>query len=91
MDSSSGHHDPMVAMICPDKNGDPATRLFHNQYMTTSGKWATDYDHSATCRTDKVEILEYCKKVRKSFIIMMLLPFRAVFLSKLKSVEGCDI
>ena len=57
------HHDPMVAMICPDKVGDRLDRLYHNQYITTSGKWATDFDHSATCRTDKVEILEYCKKV----------------------------
>merc|ERR1712076_136650 len=27
------------------------------------GKWTTDFDHKATCRQDKVEILEYCKKV----------------------------
>ncbi len=53
----------MVAMICPEKHGDPVTRLYHNQYVTDSGKWATDYDHKATCKTDKVEILEYCKKV----------------------------
>ena len=60
----SAHHDPQVAMICPEKQGDRLSRLYHNQYMTTSGKWATDFDHKATCRTDKVEILEYCKKVR---------------------------
>ena len=54
----------MVAMICPEKAGDKLSRLFHNQYMTTSGKWATDFDHKASCRTDKVEILDYCKKVR---------------------------
>jgi hypothetical protein len=53
----------MVAMLCPDKQGDKLSRLFHNQYMSSTGKWATDFDHKATCRTDKVEILEYCKKV----------------------------
>ena len=59
----SQHHDPMVAMVCPSKQGDPVDRLFHNQYLSSSGKWATDFDHKATCTTDKVEILEYCKKV----------------------------
>ena len=59
----SQRHDPMVAMVCPSKQGDPVDRLFHNQYLSSSGKWATDFDHKATCTTDKVEILEYCKKV----------------------------
>jgi hypothetical protein len=31
--------------------------------MNTDGKWTTDFDHKATCKQDKVEILEYCKKV----------------------------
>ena len=54
----------MVAMVCPNKEqGGGLSRLFHNQYLTSSGKWASDFDHKATCRTDKVEILEYCKKV----------------------------
>jgi amyloid beta A4 protein len=53
----------MVAMICPGKQGTD-NRLFHNQYINpTDGKWTTDFDHKATCRQDKVEILEYCKKV----------------------------
>jgi hypothetical protein len=56
----------MVAMICPDKQGDKLSRLFHNQYMSSEGKWTTDFDHKATCRQDKVEILEYCKKVRNN-------------------------
>lgn len=63
MGSASQHHEPMVAMICPDKTGDKLGKLYHNQYMNADGKWTTDFDHKATCRTDKVEILEYCKKV----------------------------
>jgi len=56
------HHEPMVAMICPGKQGSDS-RLFHNQYINPAdGKWTTDLDHKATCRQDKVEILEYCKK-----------------------------
>ena len=53
----------MVAMICPEKTGDKLGKLYHNQYMNAEGKWTTDFDHKATCRQDKVEILEYCKKV----------------------------
>ena len=53
----------MVAMICPEKQGDNLSRLFHNQYVNADGKWVTDFDHKATCRQDKVEILEYCRKV----------------------------
>lgn len=49
-------------MLC--LQGDKLSRLFHNQYMNNEGKWTTDFDHKATCRQDKVEILEYCKKVR---------------------------
>ena len=31
--------------------------------MSCPGKWESDTDMKATCRKDKVEILEYCKKV----------------------------
>ena len=60
----SQHHEPMVAMICPEKQGDNLSRLYHNQYINSDGKWTTDFDHKATCRQDKVEILEYCRKVK---------------------------
>ena len=63
MNSPSQHHEPMVAMICPEKTGEKLGKLYHNQYMSAEGKWTTDFDHKATCRQDKVEILEYCKKV----------------------------
>ena len=63
MNSPSQHHEPMVAMICPEKTGEKMGKLYHNQYMSAEGKWTTDFDHKATCRQDKVEILEYCKKV----------------------------
>ena len=63
MGTPSQHHEPMIAMICPEKTGEKLGKLYHNQYMGTDGKWTTDFDHKATCRQDKVEILEYCKKV----------------------------
>ena len=60
-------HEPMVAMICPEKQGDKLSRLFHNQFMNAEGKWTTDFDHKATCKQDKVDIMEYCKKVSPTF------------------------
>ena len=68
---TSQHHEPMVAMICPEKQGDNLNRLYHNQYINADGKWTTDFDHKATCRQDKVEILEYCRKVG-DFILFFL-------------------
>ena len=76
-----GHFEPQVAMLCPEK-GDLANKLFHNKFLSSSGngvsgwslevmfflpgKWESDTDMKATCKKDKVEILEYCKKVGKS-------------------------
>ena len=73
-----GHFEPQVAMLCPEK-GDLANKLFHNKFLSSSGngvsgwslevmfflpgKWESDTDMKATCKKDKVEILEYCKKV----------------------------
>ena len=33
------------------------------RYFLFAGKWESDTDMKATCKKDKVEILEYCKKV----------------------------
>ena len=35
----------------------------YEEYVECSGKWESDTDLKATCKKDKVEILEYCKKV----------------------------
>ena len=60
---TGGHHsEPMVAMVCPEK-GEPGAKLFHNKFLSSDGKWQTDTDYKATCKKDKVEVLEYCKKV----------------------------
>jgi len=59
---SGRHFEPQVAMFCPEK-GDLANKLFHNKFLSGSGKWESDMDIKASCKKDKVEILEYCKKV----------------------------
>merc|ERR1712117_65664 len=64
-DNSNGsgrHFEPQVAMLCPEK-GELANKLFHNKFLSSAGKWESDTDIKATCKKDKVEILEYCKKV----------------------------
>ena len=56
------HFEPQVAQLCPEA-GELANKLFHNKFLSSSGKWESDTDMKATCKKDKVEILEYCKKV----------------------------
>ena len=56
------HFEPTVAMYCPEK-GEDSGDLFYNKYLAESGVWMTDTDSKATCVKDKVQILEYCKKV----------------------------
>jgi len=56
-----GHHEPMVAMVCPTKG--ERVKTFQNKFIVKSGKWETDYGVKATCKTDKLDILEYCKQV----------------------------
>jgi amyloid beta A4 protein len=59
VDLPAAHFEPQVAMYCgPDKQ-----QVYHSQYMTESGHWVTDLNNKAKCLKDKVEILDYCKKV----------------------------
>ena len=51
-----GHFQPMVAILCGHGK-------FHNQYLDENKKWISDPDLRATCSKDKLEILEYCRKV----------------------------
>ncbi|XP_075233982.1 amyloid-beta-like protein [Lycorma delicatula] len=46
-------------MLCDSKSD----QVYHSQYMTESGRWTTDLVHKVTCYKDKLDILEYCKKV----------------------------
>ena len=46
----------MVAILC-------GRGKYHNQYLEANKKWISDPDLQATCTKDKLEILEYCRKV----------------------------
>lgn len=50
------HFQPMVAMLC-------GRGKFHNQYLDENKRWVSDPDPKAVCTKDKLEILEYCRKV----------------------------
>ncbi|BES93060.1 beta-amyloid precursor protein C-terminus [Nesidiocoris tenuis] len=52
------HFEPQVAMLCHSKD-----EAYHSQYMTENGRWATDTTHKFTCPKEKMDILDYCKKV----------------------------
>lgn len=57
LDNDLTHFQPMIAMLCGQHG------KFHNQYLNEQKQWVTDDDPAATCIKDKLEILEYCRKV----------------------------
>ncbi|CAG0913232.1 unnamed protein product [Notodromas monacha] len=57
------HLEPQIAMLCDPKE------KFINKRIDETGKWVTDWEHKATCIEDKVDILEYCRKVSFSIAL----------------------
>lgn len=59
----AAHFEPQVAVLC-EKGASGGAAQFHPQYMGEAGRWTPDTaSKPASCRKDKLEILEYCKKV----------------------------
>lgn len=56
------HFEPQVAILCDA--GIHGQEVYHPQYMTEQGRWQTDLASKATCLKDKMDILDYCKKVK---------------------------
>lgn len=56
------HFEPQVALLCDA--GVHGQEVYHPQYMTEQGRWQTDLTSKASCLKDKMDILDYCKKVR---------------------------
>lgn len=57
------HFEPQVAMLCD--SGMLGQEAYHPKYMTEQGEWFSDLYSKATCFKDKMDILNYCKKVSK--------------------------
>jgi len=55
-DSGLSHFQPMVSFLCGHGK-------YQNQYLDENKRWVSDPDPKATCTKDKLEILEYCRKV----------------------------
>ncbi|XP_019881094.1 amyloid-beta-like protein [Aethina tumida] len=55
------HFEPQVAMLCDA--GLHGQEAYHPKYMTEQGEWVSDLYSKATCFKDKMDILNYCKKV----------------------------
>lgn len=58
---SVSHFEPQVAILCD--TGIHGQEAYHPQYMTEQGRWQTDLTSKATCLKDKMDILDYCKRV----------------------------
>lgn len=57
------HFEPQVAILCDaSPRGQEA---YQPKYMTEQGEWASDLRSKAVCLKDKMDILNYCKMVRK--------------------------
>jgi amyloid beta A4 protein len=56
IDTGLSHFQPMVAILCGHGK-------YHNQYLDENKRWISDPDPKAVCTKDKLEILEYCRKV----------------------------
>lgn len=52
--------EPQVAVICDVRNP------LHPQYMDSTGKWVSDLENKNSCLKDKIEILDFCRKVKQT-------------------------
>lgn len=52
--------EPQVAVVCDVRNP------LHPQYMDSAGKWVSDMDNKNSCLKDKIEILDFCRKVKRT-------------------------
>lgn len=53
------HFEPQVAVLCDAKSDTP----YYSQYMSENGRWTSDTKRKVGCLKEKVDILDYCKKV----------------------------
>jgi len=63
INSASGtHFEPQVAIAC-SPSGKQLQSPAYNRFMDERGRWVTDVDSKPICSRDKLDILEYCRKV----------------------------
>ncbi|TDG39560.1 hypothetical protein AWZ03_014020 [Drosophila navojoa] len=58
--AASPRWEPQIAVLCE------AGQIYQPQYLSEEGRWVTDLSKKttgATCLRDKMDLLDYCKKV----------------------------
>lgn len=64
--AASPRWEPQIAVLCE------AGQIYQPQYLSEEGRWVTDLSKKttgATCLRDKMDLLDYCKKVSKEIAI----------------------
>ncbi|XP_055374795.1 amyloid-beta-like protein [Condylostylus longicornis] len=61
VESASPRWEPQISVLCE------AGQVFQPQYLTEEGRWSTDLKIKtpSTCLRDRMDLLDYCKKVSK--------------------------
>ncbi|XP_055908783.1 amyloid-beta-like protein isoform X3 [Eupeodes corollae] len=60
LEAASPRWEPQIAVLCE------AGQVFQPQFLSEEGRWVTDLSKktpSSTCLRDKMDLLDYCKKV----------------------------
>lgn len=63
LEAASPRWEPQIAVLCE------AGQVFQPQFLSEEGRWITDLNKktlSSTCLRDKMDLLDYCKKVYPS-------------------------
>lgn len=78
--AASPRWEPQIAVLCE------AGQVYQPQYLSEEGRWVTDLNKKstgATCLRDKLDLLDYCKKVSENYAISFIFfPFLSYFLRK---------
>lgn len=62
LQAASPRWEPQISVLCE------AGQTYHPQYLSEEGRWATDLSikvPGSTCLRDKMDLLDYCKKVSR--------------------------
>lgn len=64
--ASSPRWEPQISVLCEPGQG----QIYHPQFLSEEGRWVTDLSIKtpvSTCLRDKIDLLDYCKKVSGFF------------------------
>lgn len=74
LQAASPRWEPQISVLCE------AGQTYHPQYLSEEGRWSTDLSikvPGSTCLRDKMDLLDYCKKVSQSKVLQTAIQNRA--------------